>query len=169
MKKSQWIEKENGPDINSTWHLFDGIDQEIAQIIPDILGNKDIIYECKITLPEKIYLSASVLKTTKQECAQFQHKSLTVIKEQVSQWLYDRYILLDLNYTVQDEYHELRSKLTDEEADKVIIQKLRMVADQIESGKYPKVFGCKLPSDNLCQGESFIEEITVVMSNPWPG
>lgn len=69
----------------------------------------------------------------------------------------------------QENWKNLIKRMGSEElAREELARKLRLAADQVERGGYPDIFGCYCdPGDLLSHG--FIEGITVVLSNPWPG
>lgn len=60
---------------------------------------------------------------------------------------------------------------SEEAAGKEVARQLRLAADQIESGKYPRVFGIELPNPNpdFDSFEDIMQTYSVTLSHPWPG
>lgn len=57
---------------------------------------------------------------------------------------------------------------SEEAARKELARKLRLAADQVEKGSYPKVYDCVCEEGDLCKN-NFIERVSVTLSHPWPG
>lgn len=72
-------------------------------------------------------------------------------------------------YPVQENWFKLIDDLGSEDAARAeLIRQLRMFADKIESGKYPRVFGCECKNGADLSGE-MMPSITVILSYPWGG
>ena len=60
-------------------------------------------------------------------------------------------------------------KWESEEDNKELARQLRMVADMIEADGYPRVYAATMFPEGRQDLPSFLAEISVVMSYPWPG
>lgn len=67
-----------------------------------------------------------------------------------------------------DPTHRLSSNELDAPACKWLAAELRKLADHIESGKYPQVFGCAIPKNGI-DTKDLMLDFSVVLSHPWPG
>jgi len=74
----------------------------------------------------------------------------------------------------QEKYKALERRLGGEgPACKEIARKLRIFADHLDKiaddpSVWPKVYGCNIEEGDLLSN-SFIERVSVVLSDPWPG
>lgn len=97
------------------------------------------------------------------ECAQLELKDLKA-------WVEFHKPRLD----TQDKYRDLVKKHGGEaEACKEIARKLRIFADHLDKiaeddSVWPKVYGCIVEEGDLLSN-SFIERVSVTLSDPWPG
>ncbi len=74
----------------------------------------------------------------------------------------------------QKNFHELMDAIGEKAANQEIARQLRWMADHIEGGQYPIIFGVELPleigTNNLKNDKStFFREIVVTLSYPWGG
>lgn len=53
-------------------------------------------------------------------------------------------------------------------ARKWLAEELRKLADHIEGGGWPQVFGCSIPEGGV-KSKELMMDFTVVLSHPWPG
>lgn len=66
----------------------------------------------------------------------------------------------------QAQWFELVKKCGSEKAaEEFIVKRLRHIADIIESGNYPKVYGCCIDGDE----NDLMCGVLVTLSHPWPG
>jgi len=70
----------------------------------------------------------------------------------------------------EDEFHQMRNIMGEEELRKRTIKSLREMADKLEetASCWPGIYYAKLPDDPLLKG-TFIDGIEVIISYPWPG
>lgn len=69
----------------------------------------------------------------------------------------------------QDAWNQYCKKVGEDQANKELARQLRMAADFVEAGGWPKVFAAKLFPDGSDDLPEFIGSISVTLSYPWPG
>lgn len=74
----------------------------------------------------------------------------------------------DTNNTQRNWFALIEREGSEDKARAYLARQLRAAADQVEAEGFPDIFGCRLPAHGLT-GDSFIGEISVTLSHPWPG